>query len=113
MVLPSAFDDDESKFRIDSKVLRASAVALLLTGYITTGMLCYTFKNILFQVEAIFLYIAPRTTIYGSLIFIFYSKDQDLLGRHWECLVRYSMFMARNTILGKRNGAEQLYQESL
>jgi len=59
VVLPSAFDDDESKFRVDSKILRASAVALLLTGYITTGMLCYTFKNILFQVEAIFLYIVP------------------------------------------------------
>jgi len=110
VVLPSAFDDDDSKFRIDSNVLRASAVALLLTGYITTGMLCYTFKNILFQVEAIFLYIVPQTTIYGLLIL---AKDQDLLGRRWECLVRYSMFMARNTIPGKRDGAGLLYQESL
>jgi len=85
VVLPSAFDDDDSKFRIDSNVLRASAVALLLTGYITTGMLCYTFKNILFQVEAIFLYIAPQTTIYGLLTFdfvrfFFFPKRPGLTG---------------------------------
>lgn len=54
MVLPSAFDDDDSKFRVNSVALRATAVALLLAGYIITGVLCYYFKNILFQVEAIF-----------------------------------------------------------
>ncbi|CUS10618.1 unnamed protein product [Tuber aestivum] len=85
VVLPSAFDDDDSKFRIDSNVLRISAVALLLTGYLVTGILCYTFKNLLFQVEAIFI---PGLTGSAlgmlSTLFNVYGKKYEPGEKRWS-----------------------------
>ena len=57
IVFPSAFDDDSSKFRIEADTLQIVAVCLLVFGYLLTGILCWRFKNLLFQVEAIFLYV--------------------------------------------------------
>lgn len=55
IVFPNAFDDDHSRFQIDADTLRVVAVCLLVFGYILTGILCWRFKNLLFQVESIFL----------------------------------------------------------
>lgn len=56
MIFPNAFDNGGDNFRIGAGSLRAVAVCLLVFGYLLAGLLCWRFKNLLFQVEAIFLY---------------------------------------------------------
>ena len=56
MIFPSSFDNSESNFKIGASSLRVVAVCLLVFGYILTGLLCWRFENLLFQIEAIFLY---------------------------------------------------------
>ena len=61
IVFPNAFDDQKSKFRVDANSLRVIAICLLVFAYILTGILCWRFKNLLFQVESIFLYVQRET----------------------------------------------------
>lgn len=63
LALPSAFDDDSSKFKLPQQVLQALAFTLLVLGYLGTGVICWRQKNQLFQHDTIFMY----ASIYISL----------------------------------------------
>lgn len=55
LALPSAFDDDSSKFKLPQQVLQALAFTLLVLGYLGTGVICWRQKNQLFQHDTIFM----------------------------------------------------------
>ncbi|KAF8473559.1 hypothetical protein BDZ91DRAFT_406433 [Kalaharituber pfeilii] len=99
IVFPSAFDDDKSKFRIEADTLRVVAVCLLVLGYILTGILCWRFKNLLFQVESIFLPGFSSSTIgFMSSLFNVYGKTYKNAGDQWSAsailaIVLSSVFM--------------------
>ncbi|KAF8417132.1 hypothetical protein EV426DRAFT_700996 [Tirmania nivea] len=85
IVFPNAFDDDKSKFRIDADTLKVVAVCLLLFGYILTGILCWRFKNLLFQVESIFLPGFSSSTLgFMSSLFNVYGKNYARPEDQWS-----------------------------
>ena len=63
MICPNAFDSPG--LRIQPSSLQAVAICLLVFGYILAGLLFWRFKNLLFQVEAIFLYATHTLTFPG------------------------------------------------
>jgi len=73
IVLPSAFDDDDSKFKLSTPVLRGFAIALVVLGYILTGLLCWQYKNVLFQLESIFMpgFMSSALGLMGSLFNVY------------------------------------------
>lgn len=85
IVFPNAFDDDKSKFRVDADTLKVVAVCLLVFGYILTGILCWRFKNLLFQLESIFLPGFSSSTIgFMSSLFNVYGKKYARPGDKWS-----------------------------
>ncbi|KAI5783687.1 hypothetical protein EDC01DRAFT_789363 [Geopyxis carbonaria] len=84
IVLPSAFDEDDSKFRLSQTALRYSAVVLLILGYLTTGFLCWRFKNPLFQLEGVFMpgFTSSALGMMSSL-FSVYGKVYDAGESQW------------------------------
>ncbi|KAI5788954.1 hypothetical protein DFH27DRAFT_527941 [Peziza echinospora] len=99
IVFPNAFDDQKSKFRVDANSLRVIAICLLVFAYILTGILCWRFKNLLFQVESIFLPGFTNSTIgFVSSLFNVYGKVYDKDDEQWShsailAIVLSSVFM--------------------
>lgn len=85
IVFPNAFHDSKSKFLIDADTLKVVAVCLLVFGYILTGILCWRFKNLLFQFESIFLPGFSSSLIgFISSLFNVYGKEYDSRREQWS-----------------------------
>lgn len=75
LILPSLFyTEDQPGSRFSTPVLAIVVVALLTAGYSLTALLWFAVRNLLFQAEAIFLYVGMRSLV-STLASLFLPVD--------------------------------------